>query len=183
MTANRTVTDDHVLVQKFKETADRESFEQLYDRYTDTVFRKCLSFLWEKEAAEDAAQEIWVKVYFALPSFQGEAAFSSWLYRITTNQCINHLKRQKAFLSLDALSDKGFDLPDEKESLAKAVSNTQQVTQMLSRLSKEVKALLIMKYVEGYDYQEISEITGMGISALKMKIYRAKKQLQAESYD
>jgi len=181
--ASNKIADDHVLVQEFQETADRRYFEQLYDRYTDIVFRKCLSFLGGKESAEDVSQEIWVKVYFALPSFKGNAAFSSWLYRITTNQCINHLKKQKAFLSLDALSDKGFDPPDEKEEMIKTVSNAQQVTQMLSRLSKEVKALLIMKYVEEYDYEEMTEITGLGISALKMQIFRAKKQLQAEGYE
>jgi RNA polymerase sigma factor (sigma-70 family) len=169
---------DSLLVQKFNETTDRRYFEHLYDRYTDVVFRKCLSYLKQKEDAEDAAQEIWVNVYFALPQFQQKSTFSTWLYRIATNQCINRLKKRKIFISLDALSDEGFDSVDEHEDILNTLSDKQQVTKALSLLSKDMKALLLMKYADEYTYTQIAEATGLGESAIKMRIARAKKQLQ-----
>jgi RNA polymerase sigma factor (sigma-70 family) len=175
----KNIVQDHILVQKFKKTADRQYFEALYDRYTNVVFCKCLSYLGHREDAEDVAQGIWVNVYFALPKFQQKSAFSTWLYRIAINQCINQLKKRKTFISLDALSEKGFEIKDEKQDIFATVSNTNQVTKALSLLSKDMKALLLMKYVDEYTYEEIADATGLGKSAIKMRIARAKQQLQA----
>jgi RNA polymerase sigma factor (sigma-70 family) len=174
---------DYILVQNFNRTGDRECFEQLYTKYTDIVFRKCLSYLKNKKDAEDVAQEIWVKVFFALPKFEQKSSFSTWLYRITVNQCINALKKQRIFVSLDLLFDKGFDIKDEGEDIFSMISDKQQVTEVLSILSKDMKAFLLMKYVDEYTYEEIAEATGLGESAIKMRVARAKKQLQAAFSD
>jgi RNA polymerase sigma factor (sigma-70 family) len=178
MVHNKKSNQDYILVQKFKKTGDRECFEQLYNKYTDIVFRKCLSYLKSKEEAEDAAQEIWVKVFFALPKFEQKSSFSTWLYRITVNQCINTLKKRRVFVSLDQLSEEGFDVKDEQEDISSIISDKHQVTKALSLLSKDMKALLLMKYVDEYIYEEIAEVTGLGESAIKMRVTRAKKQLQ-----
>jgi len=179
MIHDKKTIQDNILVQKFKETGNRECFEQLYNQYTDVVFRKCLSYLRNKEDAEDVAQEIWVKVFFALSKFEQKSSFSTWLYRITANQCVNQLKKRKAFLSIDELTGEGFEIKDETQDILTKISNTHDVTKTLSLLSKDMKALLLMKYMDEYTYEEIAEATGLGESAVKMRIVRTKKQLQA----
>jgi RNA polymerase sigma factor (sigma-70 family) len=171
-------TYDYILVQKFLETKNRIYFERLYNHYTNIVFRKCLSYLKNKEDAEDTAQEIWVKVFFALSKFEQKSTFSTWLYRITANQCVNNLKKRKIFVSLDLLSEKGFDVKDEKEDILTTISNNHLVTETLSLLSKDMRALLLMKYADEYTYADIACATGLGESAVKMRIARAKEQLQ-----
>lgn len=171
--------DDHKLIQLFQATGKKEYFEPLFDKYIDISYRKCLSYLGNTEDTEDAAQEIWTKVYFSLPSFRAESAFSTWLYRICVNHCINVLKKRKSFVSMDELKISGFEQYDEKIDIEINISNQEDVTKVLFILSKD-KELFLMKYVEGYTYEEISQVFGIGVSALKMRIARAKKKLLNE---
>ncbi|MFH0972934.1 MAG: RNA polymerase sigma factor [Patescibacteria group bacterium] len=162
----------------FQTNQEKESFEKLYDKYIDIVYRKCLSYLENYEDAQDAAQEVWIKVYFALSSFERRSVFSTWLYRITVNYCITALKKRKYFFSLNELEEAGFEIEDLYPNIEILISNREDVTKVLSVLSKDMEVLLLMKYAEGYTYDEIAQITGLGVSAVKMRIARAKKQLQ-----
>lgn len=120
--------------------------------------------------AQDLTQEIWIKVYYALDRFRFESKFSTWLSRITINKCINHLKRAgKLVFSEDIEKSENGSLPD--------LNNCLDVTKLLSQLSNNNKTLLILKYVDGFSYEKIAEITGLGLSATKMRIARAKKEL------
>ncbi|MEA1937448.1 MAG: RNA polymerase sigma factor [Patescibacteria group bacterium] len=175
---NKNKIEDADLVLQFQKNQNKECFEQLYDKYIDIVYRKCLSYLGNQNDAQDAAQEIWIKVYFTLLSFEHRSKFSTWLYRIVVNYCITVLKKRKYFVSLNELQDTGFDVQDLSPSIDIALSNQEDVTKALSMLSKDMKALLLMKYVEEYTYEEIAQITGLSPSAIKMRIARAKKQLQ-----
>lgn len=167
---------DSAQINNFLRTGNIDYFNQLYDRYANLVFRKCLSFLKSPEDAQDAAQEIWVKVYFSLAKFENKARFSTWLFRITTNHCINHLRQRRVFVSLDFLTQSGFEVKAPHD-LFNAVSAESSVTKALAHLSKDIRALLLLKYVEGYTYQEIAQITGLGVSNVKMRISRAKEYL------
>jgi RNA polymerase sigma factor (sigma-70 family) len=169
---------DQILIENYKKTRDRSCFDQLYSRHINIVFRKCLSYLRNPEEAEDASQEIWIKVYFSLEKFEQRSSFSTWLYRITINHCINQLKKRKFFVSLDELSEAGFDIEDKNEDFFVTLSNMDQVTKALSLLSKDMKAILLMKYMDEYTYKEIAQITGLSESAIKMRIARAKQQLK-----
>jgi len=125
----------------------------------------------ESEAdAQDLTQEIWVKVYFALDNFRFESRFSTWLSRITINRCINYLKRRGKLVFSENIEEV------ENGSLPK-INHCLDVTKLLSRLSKETKALLTLKYIDGVSYEEIAEVVGIGVSAVKMRIARAKKKL------
>jgi len=161
---------DEDLILSFQKTQSNKTFEFIYDRYASFVYRKCL-FMTESEAdAQDLTQEIWVKVYFALDNFRFESRFSTWLSRITINRCINYFKRRGKLVFSGDIGE------SENGSIPK-INHFLDVTKLLSRLSKETKALLILKYIDGVSYEEIAEITGIRVSAVKMRIARAKKKL------
>lgn len=170
---------DDQLISLFKEKTDKRSYEELYRRYSDKSYRKALSYVRSNDDAEDVIQGVWVKVYFHLNSFRAEAKFSTWLYRITVNESISHLRRKKTF-SLDSLLDNeetNFQVADPFADFLTLLENKSATDQILSYVSSEVKSLLLLKFAEGYTYDEMSEITGLSASAIKMKISRAKKSI------
>ncbi|MEA1970100.1 MAG: RNA polymerase sigma factor [Thermodesulfobacteriota bacterium] len=161
---------DKDLILSFQQTQSQKTFEILYDRYASFVYRKCLIMTESEVDAQDLTQEIWIKAYFALDTFRFESKFSTWLGRITINTCINYLKKRGKFVfSGDIEESENGSLPNIDDCL--------DVTKLLSQLSIEIKVLLTLKYVEGLSYEEIAEASGIGVSAVKMRIARAKKQL------
>jgi len=165
-----TDSTDKGLILSFQQTKSNKTFELIYDRHATFVYRKCLLMTGSETDAQDLSQEIWIKVYFALDKFRFESKFSTWLSRITTNRCINYLKRKG---KLDFSEDIGEII---NGSLPK-INLRLDVTKLLSRLSITTKVLFTLKYIEGLSYEEIAEATGTGVSAIKMRIARAKKDL------
>jgi len=161
---------DKDLILSFQKTQSNKTFEFIYDRYASFVYRRCLLMTDSEADAQDLTQEIWIKVYFALDNFRFESRFSTWLSRITINRCINYLKKREKFVFSEEIEEiENGSLPDINHSL--------DVTKLLSRLSIGKKALLTLKYIDGVSYEEIAEITGIRVSAVKMRIARAKKKL------
>lgn len=163
-------SSDKDLVLSFQKTHSEKIFGYLYDRYVSFVYRKSLLLTGSEADAQDIAQEIWVKVYFGLDSFRLESKFSHWLNRITINSCINYLKRR------DKLSF-GEDIEESANGSFSEMNHIFDVTKLLSRLSIKDKVLLILKYVDEFSYEAIAELMGIGVSAVKMRIARAKKEL------
>ncbi len=87
--------DDHTLIEMYIESQKQYYFSELYGRYADKVYGKCLSMLKDSALAEDAAQEIFTKIFLRLSSFNEKAKFSTWLYSITYNFCIDVIRRKK----------------------------------------------------------------------------------------
>jgi len=161
---------DKDLILSFQKTQSNKTFEFIYDRYASFVYRRCLLITDNEADAQDLTQEIWIKVYFALDNFRFESRFSTWLSRITINRCITYLKKRGRFVFSENIEE------IENGSLPK-MNHYLDVTKLLSRLSKETKALLTLKYIDGVSYEEIAEVVGIGVSAVKMRIARAKKKL------
>lgn len=167
---------DEQLVREYLKQRNQKIFERIYDRYANRVYRKCFSYGESREKVEDLAQGAWIRIYLKLELFSHKSSFSTWAYRVTVNHCINELKKNKSIIvSLDKLQEKGFDVLQDSEE--ESIIQISDVTKILQGLSKEIKALLLLKYVEGYTYEEIASQTGLGVSAVKMKIHRAKYQL------
>ena len=161
---------DRDLILSFQQTQANEIFELVYDRYASFVYRKCLLMTESEADAQDLTQEVWIKVYFGLENFRFKSKFCTWLSRITINNCINYLKRKGKFVSSE-------DVGESENGSLPNMNHRLDVTKLLSRLSIQTRGLLILKYVDGLSYEEIVEVTGIGVSAAKMRIARAKKEL------
>ena len=152
---------------------DYRAFEALYDRYFSRIFKQCYLFCLNTEKANDLMQDVWIKIFFNIKSFKKEASFSTWIYRITTNHCLNQIKKKsKSEISLDDLE---IEIPHSngKEIITEA-------KKILSRLSLEDRVLLIMKYMDELTYEEMSIKLDIGVSAIKMRLSRLIKEIRKE---
>ncbi len=167
---------DEQLVSMFVETQKNIYFEQLYDRYSDKVYRKCMSFVQDTAKAEDFTHDIFMKLVLNLSSYKETAKFSTWLFSITYNFCIDQVrigKRSKE-TALDENYDVGFD--DNDADLEEIEAS--KLNQALTNLTVEEKSILLMKYQDDLTIKEISSTLNISESAVKMRLLRSKDRLK-----
>lgn len=162
----------------------QDAFALLLSRYEKTVYHHALRMLRSQEDAADATQEVFLKVWQGLSSFHGSSAFSTWLYRLTDNVCIDFLRREKkrrGDSSLDAeeggpaaaLADPS---PTPHQALERQ-EERQAVAKGLESLSEDHRRILILRELDGLSYEEIGSILGLPAGTVKSRIARARLSL------
>jgi len=167
----------------------RNAFAQLIDDYQDKVFGKCLSFVPNKEDAEDIAQEVFVEVFKSIKKFKGNSTLSTWIYRITTNKCLEFIRKKntkKRFAFLQSLF--GNEVPLDRTSyftefkhpgiLLENQEDAEVLYSAIDRLPEDQRVAFTLHKIEGLSYKEISEITEKSIPSIESLLFRAKKNLQ-----
>ncbi|MBO5497979.1 MAG: sigma-70 family RNA polymerase sigma factor [Bacteroidales bacterium] len=158
-----------------------EAFRGIVDAYTERLYWHVRRFLCSHEDTNDLLQDIFIKIWSALPSFRGEARLYTWIYRIATNEVLNYLRRQKfkALLSLDSVSaslerkideDAGFNGDELQRELHKAIR----------RLPEKQRIVFSLRYFDEMKYEDISEITGTSVGALKASYHHAYSKIKNE---
>jgi RNA polymerase sigma-70 factor (ECF subfamily) len=173
--AFKVITDEE-LVRLYIETQRNAYFEELYDRYVDKVYRKCLSFVKNEAQAEDFTHDIFLRVVLKLGSFKEHAKFSTWLYSITYNYCMDQVRQAKR--QAEVALDENFDLADDGYDLELAEMQTQGLKKALQKIDPDERAILLMKYQDDFSIREISETFKITESAVKMRLMRTKEKLK-----
>jgi RNA polymerase sigma-70 factor, ECF subfamily len=175
--------DDLGLINRFKE-GDTSAFGEIVLKYQDKIYNLCRHMLGNAQDAEDAAQEVFLKAYQALPKFQPEAALYTWLYRIATNTCIDY-KRKPVFESLFGDSGEGERLVHDRPSDAPSPEKLYQSKQIgqalqesLGKMSPKLRAIIVLKEVEELSYEEIADTLDISMGTVKSRIARAREELQ-----
>lgn len=170
---------DDELIDLFLTSQSPEHFGELYGRYSDKVYSKCLSLLKNEAAAQDAAQDIFLKIFLNLAKFNKKSRFSTWVYSITYNYCIDHLRRKKKEKTVltDDENDKDpvMEEIDDKEILEMEI---ERLSFILDKIPEDDKSVLLMKYQADMSIKEISEAFDKSESAIKMKLKRAKNKVR-----
>ncbi len=172
-------SSDTELIQLYLKTQRTDYFSLLYKRYASKIYSKCISLLKDEFLAKDATQEIFTKIFLNLSKFSERSKFSTWVYSITYNYCIDflrHKKKEKNLFSseLENPPDTVDDVPDN-QLLEMEVSRLKKV---LEKIPTGDKAILLMKYQDEMSIKEIAGILDKSESAIKMKIKRAKHKAQ-----
>lgn len=167
---------DEQLVALFIETQKNLYFEQLYDRYSNKVYRKCLSFVKDDAKAEDFAHDIFLKLVLNLSSYKETSKFSTWLYSITYNYCIDQTRISKKYSEVGL--DENFDVPEDDDDSEMAELEAQQLNKAMKQILPEEKSILMMKYQDDLSIKEISDSLDISESAVKMRLLRAKEKLR-----
>ncbi len=178
---------DEKLVQEAidAQSGDFRAFDQLVIKHQGMVRTNCRYISGNEEDALDLAQEVFVKAYFNLKSFQGKSLFGTWIKRIKVNHCLNHLRRQQGKTHLD-IEDPGLAAaPQLQENRpTSAATEDRERREMIGRtldsLSENLRIPLIMRDMDGLSYQEIAEHLNVGLSATKMRINRARQEFRAK---
>lgn len=171
---------DAELIALFLQGRDTSYFTQLYRRYAGKVFAKCYSMLSDEGMARDATQDIFIKILGSLARFTEKSSFSTWLYAVTYNYCIDIIRRRKKNL-LIFTEDPGkigdeieTDIPD---SLILDME-TRRLERVMDKIPPGDRAILNMKYIDDMPVREIAEVLHKTESAIKMQLMRAKARAQ-----
>jgi RNA polymerase sigma-70 factor, ECF subfamily len=181
--------DDRELVRR-AQREDKEAFEELIRRHQHRVFAVAGGIVRRREDVEDIAQQVFVKAYFSLKRFDQRAAFSTWLYKITVNECWDMLRKKKvrplvyeADLSEEqarqvlSSAEKGKEEPDISDRL----EARQRVERLLEGLDERDRLMLILKEVEGFSIEEIAEVLDLNANTVKVRLFRARRRVVSQA--
>ena len=166
------LTDESSLIERAKNN-DYRAFEELYRLHVGRVFALCVRLLNDRDMAEDMTQEAFVLAWRKLSSFRGDSAFGSWLYRITTNTVLSHLRKEKHFrnsLDVDDFELEYRETPDEKIGLEAAIA----------KLPDGARTVFVLYSLEGYTHSEISKKLNIAIGSSKAQLHRARQLLKGQ---
>ncbi len=166
---------DKEIIRLIKQEHNTNLFEVLYKRYSDKVYDKCYSLLKDKTLAQEFVQDIFCKVFERLTDFRGEANFSTWLYAITYNNCIEYLRTKKKMNYPDWNSS--HELPDVIDELNEKEINSERLMKILEFIHPEEKALLTMHYIDNVPIAYIQTALKISESATKMRLKRARDRV------
>lgn len=157
---------------------DRAAFGQLMLRYAGAVYNLAYRMLGSAEDAEDASQEIFLRAYTRLASFDRARRFSTWLLSIGSNYCIDRLRRRRfAWMTLD---DAAYALPSGEPGPERAAlrgEQREQVQRALQKLPEAYRHVTVLRYWHDFSYDEIAQATGLPESTIKTRLHRARHML------
>ncbi len=168
---------------------NQNAFGQLLDNYEQKVFGTCISFIPNKEDAEDVAQEVFIEVFKSIHKFKGNSKLSTWIYKITTNKCLEFIRKKnskKRFGFMQTIL--GNEIPLDKTGyftefnhpgiLLENKEKLAIIFKAIHRLPESQRVVFTLAKIDGKSYQEILEITGKSLSSVESLLFRAKKGLQ-----
>lgn len=174
-----TLIDDQYYITKIIE-GDTKAFAVLVDRYKDLVFTLALRMLKNREEAEEVSQDAFIKVFKSLNKFKGDSKFSTWIYRITYNSCLDALKKYKQeypWVTIDEFTERQVVTLDNAFDALVGKEQRQAIEDCLQRLPNEDSFLLTLYYFEEQSLDEISKIMGLTANNVKVKLFRSRKKL------
>ena len=173
---------DARLVERARK-GDGAAFAEIVSRHGGTIYSVCYRLAGEPAAAEDLAQEAFLRLYRTLDKFRPDAELRPWLYRLTANVCLDALRRREAATTpLDVLAEAGaepsVERPDEQPEVALLRREERlDVQRALLQLPADYRAALVLRYLEDLSYREIADALGVPVSTVETRIFRAKRML------
>ena len=165
------------------------AYGKLLDDFQQKVFATCISFVPNKEDAEDIAQDVFIEVFKSINKFKGDSKLSTWIYRITTNKCLEFIRKKntkKRFAFMQSIM--GNAIPMDKTSYFTEMNHPGVILEnkeksetlffAINQLPDAQKVVFTLHKVDGKSYQEISDITEKSLSSVESLMFRAKKNLQ-----
>lgn len=183
--------------QKFIEAlrqGNHKAYGQLLDKYQQKVFSTCISFVPNKEDAEDIAQDVFIEVFASISKFKGNSKLSTWIYRISVNKSLEFIRKKntkKRFGFMQSLL--GNDIPIDKSSYFTEFKHpgiqlenkekNEILFAAINKLPEAQRIVYTLNKIDDLSYQQVSEITKKSISSIESLLFRAKKNLQKLLYD
>lgn len=173
-----TTNDNHIINQVIE--GDSKAFAVLVERYKDLVFTLTIRMLKNREEAEEVSQDTFIKVYKSLAKFKGDSKFSTWIYRIAYNTCLDRLKRNKRQwneVAIDELTEHKIKTIDDALENMESYEQQQAIRECIQQLPSDDSFLLTLYYFEDLSLDEISKIVNIEANTIKVKLFRSRKKL------
>ena len=163
---------------------DSAAFSVLVRRYQDRLFTALVHIASSRDEAEDVAQEAFIQAYVKLSSFERQSSFYTWLYRIAFNTAISRRRRKRVETSVeqakDAVGDEPADRGEKPHDRLIREERADLIRRALGELSEEHRAILVLREMEGCDYEEIAEILDLPVGTVRSRLHRARVQLKEQ---
>ena len=172
---------DREIIELYSCGRHEEAFRGITDAYTERLYWHVRRFVCSHDDTNDLLQDIFIKIWTALPSFRGDSGLYTWIYRIATNEVLNHLRRQKvksllSFESVSASLEKKID----EDIYFNGNELQRELHKAIQRLPQKQRIVFSLRYFDELKYEEISEITGTSIGALKASYHHAYNKIKEE---
>lgn len=176
-------TDKELIEEILNPDTRRKAFENLLNKYQQKIYWHIRKMVINHDDADDVVQETFIKVWQALPNFRGDAQLYTWLYRIATNESLNFLQKKRRQNHVPLENDDSLDLLNTLESSISQdyISGDEiqlKLQKALLQLPDKQRLVFNMKYFDDLKYEEISEITGTSVGALKASYHLAVKKIE-----
>ncbi|MBO0994170.1 RNA polymerase sigma factor SigW [Bacillus sp. SD088] len=182
---------DLIINQRIKEVlkGDREAFGEIVELFKDKVFQLCYRMLGNRHEAEDIAQEAFVRAYVNIHSFDQKRKFSTWLYRIATNLCIDRIRKKKPdyFLDAEVAGTEGLTMYSQIAAEGKSPDSEVETLELQELVQREImelpdkyRVVVILRYIDELSLNEISEVLEMPLGTVKTRIHRAREALRKQ---
>ena len=164
---------------------DPAAFNQLMAMHEKRMYAVALRMFANREDAQDCLQEAMLRIYRAIGGFKGQSSFSTWVYRITMNTCLDELRRKKnrPSTSLDNLLDQGWSPSDgdnapERRAIQSETRKT--LAGAIRELPEDMRSAIVLRDVQGYSYDEIAQMLDVNVGTIKSRISRGREKLREE---
>lgn len=168
--------DDSILIEKTQK-GDLHAFEKLVIKYKSLIYTLVFRIVNNIEDAEEVSQDVFIKAYKNLSSFNFKSKFATWLYRIAYNEAINKLKSGKKFSSFIEIKEKLYEIAGEETDKYENIDKSYYVDIAMQSLGESERFIVTLFYYEDLSIKEISNITDFSIANIKVKLLRARQKL------
>ena len=170
---------DSEIIRLYGSGQHEDAFNCIVDAYSERLYWHVRRFLCSHEDTNDLLQDIFIKIWAALPNFRGEARLYTWLYRIATNEVLNHLRKQKfkALVSLDSASGI-LERKIDEDAYFNGDEMQRELHKAIQRLPEKQRIVFSLRYFDEMKYEEISEITDTTVGALKASYHHAYNKIK-----
>jgi RNA polymerase sigma-70 factor, ECF subfamily len=180
---------DLLINRKIKQVkkGDQDAFAEIVEYYKDKVYQLCYRMLGNAHEAEDSTQEAFIRAYVNIHSYDSTKKFSTWLYRIATNLCIDRIRKKKPDYYLDAeiSGTDGLDMYSQipakqelPEDELEKLELQEQIQQEILKLPEKYRSVIVLKYVDELSLKEISDILDLPVGTVKTRIHRGREALR-----
>ncbi len=168
---------DEEIIRQYLHSNFTGCFENLYNRYVQKVYKQCFSITKNSAQAQDFTHDIFIRIFSRLDSFQGRSTFSTWLYTISYNYCLDQLKRAKR-LTTTYLSDEAEYYYTTTDDAEKTESHLQQLSHVMKTIAPQEAMMLKLKYQDGLPVSQIGQQLNLKESAVKMRLKRSRNKVR-----
>ena len=172
---------DRQIIDLYREGSCEKAFNLIVEQYTERLYWHIRRFLCNHEDTNDLLQDVFIKIWAALPSFRGESQLFTWIYRIATNEVLNYLRKQR-FKALVSFQDVTEILEKKIDEDARFNGNEiqRELLKALQRLPEKQRIVFSLRYFDDLTYEQISEITNTSVGALKASYHYACNKIKAD---
>ncbi len=174
-----TTNNDQYIIEKII-NGDTNSYSVLVDRYKDLVYTLALRMVKNREEAEEVSQDTFIKVYKSLSKFKGDSKFSTWIYKVAYNTCLDRIKKYKKehlSIPIDEFTERHLKTVETVLDIIEKAEKSKAIKQCLELLPSDDAFLLTLFYFEEQSLEEIAEIIGLTANNVKVKLFRSRKKL------